>query len=328
MSNIFANAHARRFFCALLFGVVLASAPETDAKPYVEAAPARGVHLFTRPRKKTAPEQWEYVQTLDRDGKLRAATRQALALRLFWPHAPEAPAAQLLYARLLDRRGDLQGAFDAYQHLFAHYPGRFEFNEVLRRQMEIANAVMERRKGKFLFIPGFSAPERAIPLFANVVSNAPEWSGTAEAYYRIGTAHQRTFEYGQAIDAYFTALNRFPSSEFAEPSAAAQVQCHVEMSLDAPQDSRAIEIAIAACDIFIQRFPNSSQRGEIDAARAALSSRQAQNAFSRAAYYDRIVRQPDAALMEYRTFLALYPNAEQAPLARQRVDKIVKQREK
>ena len=53
---------------------------------------------------------------------------------------------------------------------------------------------MNTKKGKFLFIPGFDAPERAIPLFEKIVASAPEGQHTAEAYYLTGVANERTYE--------------------------------------------------------------------------------------------------------------------------------------
>ncbi|NLG35223.1 MAG: tetratricopeptide repeat protein [Lentisphaerae bacterium] len=309
----------------LLMAGMLAAAPEAGARPYVETAPARGFHLFTRPKKRTPEDQWAYVQHLDRAGKTRAASRHAYALRLYWPNAPEAPAAQMLHARLLERRSHLLEAFDAYQHLVDHYPGRFEFNEVLDRQMALAKSIMDLRKGKILFLPGFTAPERAIPLLEKIVASAPEGRAAAEAYYLIGTANQRIFEYGKAIDAYFTTLNRFPDSPFAEPAARAQMECHVLLADDAPQDNRALETAIAACDFFLQRFPDSPQRPDVLATRKRLRADQSRNAYARARYYDRILQNPSSALIEYRSFLARFPNAEQSPLARRRVEALARQ---
>ncbi len=318
------QARTCRTLAWLLLGSLLAFAPEAgaSAKPYVENLPHRGFHLFTRPKAKTPEAQWEHVQHLDRAGKTRAAANQAYALRLFWPHSPEAPAAQLLYARLLERRNKPLDAFDAYQHLVEHYPGHFEFNEVIRRQMQIAKTVMELKKGHFLFIPGFAAPERAIPLFEKIVASAPEGHDAAEAYFLIGQANERVFEYAKAIDAYFNTLNRFPNSEFAEKAALAQAQCHIQISRDAPHDSRALDTAHAACLLFLQRYPDSQSRSAIEADLDRLRTQQAQIAFDRARYYDRILRNPESAAIEYRAFLALFPNAQQAPEARRRLAEI------
>ena len=289
------------------------------AKPYTEEAPGRGFHLFIRPHEKTPDAQWAHVQELDAAGRMRAAAKQALALRIWWPNAEEAPGAQTYYARRLDDRGKLQAAFDAYQHLVDHYPGRFEFNDVLARQMRLAKTLMERKKGQILFLPGFAAPERAIPLFEKIVASAPEGAFAAEAYYLIGAAHEQAYEYDEAIDAYFTALNRYPDSPFAVQAAYAQARCHVELADDAPNDARALAEAIAACTLFLQRQPDSAHAGEIEASLARLRERQAAAAFARARYYDRILHKPESALIEYRRFAALFPAAPQAAEARARI---------
>ena len=311
----------RGLFFFFLLGCLLATAPETQAiaKPYVETTPKRGFHLFVRPKKKAPDAQWKYVQELEQVGKTRAAAKQALALRLFWPHSPEAPDAQMRYARLLELRQHPQEAFDAYQYLLEHYTGHFAFNEVIDRQMDIAKTLMNTKKGKFLFIPGFTAPERAIPLFEKIVTSAPEGQHTPEAYYRIGVANEKNYEYDKAIEAYFTTLNRFPSSEYAEKSAYAQAQCHIKISDDSPNDSRALATARAASFLFLQRYPNSENRTAVEADLARLYKRQIQNAYALARYYDTILKKPAAALIEYQTFVALYPDAEQAAAVRERI---------
>ena len=277
-----------------------ARSPEAASK----SAPNRGFHLLIHPKAKTPEAQWQHVQALDAAGRARAAAKQALALRIYWANAPEAPQAQMFYARHLERRGKSQAAFDAYQHLVDHYTGRFEFNDVLDRQMQIAKAYMERKKGKILFLPGFDAPERAIPMFEKIVASAPEGKHTAEAYFLIGAAHERNYEYEEAIDAYFTALNRFPQSEFAAKAAYAQAKCHVKISDDSPNDARALDTAAAACTLFLQRYPEAGQRAEIEADRTRLRDQQAAAAFARARYYDRILRKKESAIIEYRTFIA------------------------
>ena len=289
------------------------------AKPYTEETPGRGFHLFIRPHEQTPEAQWAHVQALANDGRARAAAKQALALRIWWPNADEAPEAQLFYARRLDERGKIQAAFDAYQHLVEHYPGRFEFNDVLERQMRLAKTLMGRKKGQVLFLPGFAAPERAIPLFEKIVASAPEGAFAPEAYFLIGSAHEQVYEYDEAIDAFFTALNRYPDSPFAAQAAHAQARCHVELAEDAPNDARARAEAIAACTLFLQRQPDSEHKGEIEADLARLRERQTAAAFARARYYDRILHKPESALLEYRSFVSLYPDAPQAAEARARI---------
>jgi tetratricopeptide (TPR) repeat protein len=321
MSNSYLQAGWRTVRVLLLWGLLWGTTGPVDAtaKPYVETEPSRGLHLFNRPKQKDAAAQWTYVRDLERRGKIKAASNQALALRVFWPYSDEAPAAQLLHARILEQRGQLQASFDAYQFLVEHYVGHFEFDAVIEAQMHLAKTLMEQRKGKFLFLPGFTAPERAIPLFEKIVHSAPEWRGAAEAYYLIGTAHERVYAYHEAIDAYFTTMNRFPDSAFSERAAYDQAQCHIKISKDAPNDKRAIETALASCDLYLQRYPASTHRTQIETDLQALKSQQIGNAYSLALYYDRILKKPESALIEYTEFVALYPNAPQAAEARTRI---------
>jgi len=298
------------------------------AKPFVETEPSRGLHLFNRPKQRDAAAQWAYVQDLERRGKIKAASNQALALRVFWPYSPEAPLAQLLHARLLEKRGALQNSFDAFQFLVENYTGHFEFDAIIENQMYLAKTLMEQRKGRFLFLPGFTAPERAIPLFEKIVASAPEWRGAAEAYYLIGVAQERIYEYHQAIDSYFTTMNRFPNSAFAERAAFDQTQCHIKLSKDAPNDKRAIDTAIASCDLYLQRYPASPHRTQVESNLQKLRKQQIKNAFALALYYDRILHKPESALIEYTEFVALYPNAAQAPAARLRITQLQPKPEK
>ncbi len=339
MSKAIFQAVRRGFLALLLLGAgarastaepAAEPAPDTTASkggflfwgaepPYYETAPKRGFHLFLRPGKKSPEAQWAHVQALERAGKTRAAANQALALRLWWPNSPEAPLAQLLHARLLERRNRLREAFDSYQHLVENYAGKFEFNEVLARQLRIAKTLMDHKKGRFLFFPGYSAPEQAIPLFEKIVASAPEGHGAAEASYLTGAAHERVFEYDKAIEAYFSVANRFPDSEFAPKAAFAQARCHVKVSDDAPNDNRALETARAACLLYLQRHPEAADRAGVEADLARLRARQAANAFELARYYDRILRKPEAALIEYRNFVALFPEDERTPTANRRI---------
>jgi len=330
MSKSYLQAGWRTIWALLLWGALGVSAVEVNAasKPYVEEEPSRGLHLFNRPKQKDAAKQWTYVRDLERKGKIKAASNQALALRIFWPYSAEAPAAQLLHARLLEQRGQLQASFDAYQFLVEHYVGHFEFDAVIEAQMYLAKTLMDQRKGKFLFLPGFTAPERAIPLFEKIVASAPEWRGAAEAYYLIGVAHDRVFEYHEAIDAFFTTMNRFPDSAFSERAAYDQAQCHIKLSKEAPHDKRAIETALAACELYLQRYPASTHRTQIEADLHMLKAQQIENAYSLALYYDRILKKPNPALIEYTEFVALYPNAPQAAEARTRIAQLQPKPEK
>lgn len=306
---------------ALLALVAAVSAPAASPA-FVEDSPPVGFHPFCRPSRSTPSEQWAHVQNLARAGRDSRAASQARALRLFWPFSPEAPRAQLFYARSLDDRGKSAAAFEAYQLLLTDYGSACDFDAVLERQLDLAKTVFDARHAKFLFFPGFLAPEKSIPLFQKIIDVAPEGPGAPEAAYRIGLAHEQAYEFEKAIDAFFSAMTRFPASPFAAEAATGLVRCRVYLADDTPQDARARDSAIAACDFFLTRFPAATNTASVTADRARLFDRRVQASYDLALYYDRQLRDPVAAAIRYREFLALYPNSPLAATARRRLDQL------
>jgi tetratricopeptide (TPR) repeat protein len=288
--------------------------------PYEESADDRHFQLFNRPSKNTAAEQWDYVNSLRKAGKTRAAARQALALRLAWPTSPEAPQAQWLYARLLDERGHPVESFNAFQYMVDHYSGQFEFGELIAVQHRLAHEVMESRIGKFLFLPGFAAPEKAIPLYEKIAENAPEDPRTAEALLNIGKANEFNYEYAKAIEAYFRAMNRFPGSPAAEEASLRQAICHVALADDEPNDARALATARAACALYLRDCaPDAPDRGTVEANLRRLDERQARIDYELGLYYEKTLKRPDSAIIAYKTFLERHPSDFRAEEVRGRI---------
>ena len=85
------------------------------------------------------------------------------------------------------------------QYLIEYYAGSFPYEGVLERQFRIAQRVMTGRQGKLLFLPGFPAPERAVPMFRKIVENAPNWKKAPEAQYLVGVILEGNGEYAEAI---------------------------------------------------------------------------------------------------------------------------------
>ncbi|MCX6997505.1 MAG: outer membrane protein assembly factor BamD [Kiritimatiellaeota bacterium] len=298
------------------------------AQPYSEFKPARGWNFFLWPAKAQPAAQLAYALELQQAGRIRAALRQLRALIIAWPSAPEAPNAQLAYARLLDKREEWTTAFEEYTYLIEHYAGSFPYAEVLDRQFAIAQLVMHRRKAKFLFFPGFHAPEQAVPLLEKVIAHGPEGAHAAEAQALIGRAYALSQQYELAIVAYATTQVRYPNSPFAEQAALARAVCLERLAREAPHNEASLDEAWSATTQFLQRYPNSGQAADAVKLRDELYRRRARIAFDRAVYYDRIARKPQAAMLEYQDFIRLFPYSDWTAQAQQRVKMLSQVKEK
>ncbi len=302
------------------------TAAKDDVKPgrryEVTEARSHWYNFFIRPAKDTPAAQFAYAEGLRTNGSLRSAGKEYRLLTVFWPQAPEAPKAQLAYARALDARQKWQDAFDEYTYLIEHYPGTFPYTEILQRMFEIAETVMVTRKGKFLFLPGFKAPDRAIPLFEKILEHGPEWDKAPECQFLIGRAHEFGYAYELAIAAYLTTLVRYPNSPFAEQAAYHRALCLEHLAASEPNNEATLDEAWTAMHQYAARYPQSEHLPAITTLRDDLQRRRAQLAYHRARYYDTIAKKPKAALLEYRDFVRLFPQSDWTAEAQKRIEQL------
>lgn len=309
---------------ALIFGGISAPA----AKPYEETQKTHSWFSFNRPSKKNPVDQLAHADALFEAGKMRKAGRAYKALAITWPGSPQVIPAQLRYARTLDARHKLEPAFDAYQALMEGNAGGFAYDEVLKRQFEIAQEIMNKRKGKLLIFGGFKAPEHAIPLFEKVVQNGPRAPFAPQAQYLIGQCNEFAEEYELAVVAYMTAQHRYPLSPYAEKAAFGRARALYTLSEESPNDADALEQALAGVVLFLNRYPDSEETELAKAYRDTLYTKRVRAAYNQALFYDKLTRKPVAALQAYRSFVKMYPRSEWAEVAQQRIDELAAHVEK
>lgn len=308
---------------------LLAAMPNARAeRPYEESEKKHSWLSLTKPARKTAAEQLNHANELRSRESYRKAGKAYRALVLTWPGSPEAPAAQYGYAQMLDLRGKLLDAFDEYENLMSRFVGGYPYDDVLRRQFEIAKQVMNRRRGKFLGFGGFQAPERAVPLFEKVVKNGPRAEFAPEAQYLAGKAYELSYQLELAVVAYMTALHRYPFSPFAQKAAFGRAECLYRIAEENPNDEEALEQAWAGVVVFLNTYPSAEEAAVAQAFRETLLRRRAKAAYDKAEFYDRVSRRPAAALQAYREFAKSFPSSEWTSLAQVRIDELSKSVEK
>ena len=298
-------------------------ATTASAVPYEEtSARSHWYNSWIRPAKDNPHAQLVYADQLRAAGRLRAAGSEYRLLTVFWPEAAEAPKAQLAYAQTFDMRQKWQDAFEEYSYLIEHYPGTFPYNDILQRQFEIAELLMTTPKGKFLFFPGFQAPERAVPLFEKILEHGPEWEKAPEVQYLIGRANELSDQHELAVVAYLSTQVRYPDSPFAEQAAYHRAICLEYLSRSEPNNEAALDEAWSTVHQFVTRYPKSDKTPECLKLRDELLRRRARHAYNRASYYDTIAHQPKAALLEYQDFVRLFPHSDWTPHAQQRIEQL------
>jgi len=306
----------------ILFGVLCTPSLWAAKDVYSESMDKYSSSFFRKTRKPTPLEQLEYAQSLETRGKYKAAGKQYYALVRRWPDAQEAATAQYNYARMLDKRGKRLHAFDEYQKLMEEYAGFFPYEEVLDKQFDIAKWLKARKKGKFLLFPGFSAPERAIPLLEKIIANGPAWERAPEAQYMIGKIYDETMQLELATVAFATLQYRYPTSPYAEKATFDKSYDLYRLAQESRNDQDLATSAYAALTFFINTYPRSDQYSQAREYRDILRQRQADALYKQARFYDKIAKKPKAAIIAYKRFIQQFPDSGWTPMAETRIQEL------
>ena len=309
---------------SLFFLVLIAStAPAADDEwskpesPTIQARKRRSI--LTRASKDTAAEQLRYAGELRDSGRTRRAIRAFDAVVRTWPDSPEAPLAQLAEARLFDQRGKFARAFDEYQYLIDQYAGRSPYLDIVGHQFELADKVRRARHAKILFMPGYTTPEKAIPLYETIARNAPTWDRTPEAQYIVGSIQEESGDYELAISSYETVQILYPRAGHAADAAFHQAECAYRISQSSPNDEAACQEARLALSRFVHDHPDHADIAKAREQLVRIEAREAAFLYEKARFYDKLSKKPEAALTLYRDFVKRYPESDRAPDIRERI---------
>lgn len=303
-------------FCMLL-GVLPVLA---NNQAYVVEDKGRFVMRTLLDRKEdSAQEQMAYATKLRETGHLRKAGRAYYYLVRHWPNSDEAPISQRARADIFMERNNLKDAFKAYQYLIDNYAGRMkDYHEVIEKQFEIADTLMNRRRMRWIF-GGFRSPEYAVEYFEDVISNAPQSYRAAEAQYKIGEAHMEADELEEAIMAFGELGYRYPNSEFAELAHWKKIVCYESLYKDMPYSLDVLDEMLTASTVFLTTYPKSEYREQVIELRNRLYEVKAKRAFDEAAFYQKVPKKMDAAKLCFEQMIEEYPKSKLVPEAQERI---------
>lgn len=328
----------RLFIVSLLFSVLsgplsaapmratgaAGAAPDPNA-PFVESD---GFAFIERkepgwlggPKTESAKAEMALAEKFMKDGLSTKAAKRFAAIVRYWGSEPEAPAAQLAYANILFEREEMEDAFKEYQYLVKFYAGQFDYDYVLNQQMKIANYVMTIPRMKILFLPGFLAPERALPFYGQILANGPTWTRAPEAQFNVGMINEEIGNLEKAILAYDSVMSRFRGNSLAPDAAFRKAVCLMKLAQKTPRDERAIRDALSAMVSFVVTYPLDK---EADVARRYAEGMKEQLAdmhYARAEFYETVNKNDKAAIIAYTEFIRQFRASKKADMAQERID--------
>jgi outer membrane protein assembly factor BamD (BamD/ComL family) len=265
----------------------------------------------------TAEAQLAYARQKEAGGSFNRARKAYEALVRAWPTAPQAAEAQFALAQLFESNKKYEKAFDEYQYLLTFYAGHCPYNEILDRQLRIANFLLHDNRSMFGLALSGMGPVRE--RFEQIVRNAPRSAVAPEAMLIIGSIRVNERELEEAIAVYDGLLNRFPGAPQAASAQFLAAQCRHEIAVKHSYNEARCREAIAFLKSVLARVPNHPQKEQMTAWMSEMSALLVEQNYLKAVFYDTKQRNAEAAKSAYRRFLSEFPDSKYAPQVRARL---------
>src|SRR3989338_7923773 len=184
--------------------------------PYWIWTPKTG--KWTNPKSTVKPspkEQFNYALEFYDGKKYIEAKREFEKAIKKYPKSFEASESQYYLGLIEEAQGNLYEAYKAYQKVVDKYPFSERIQEIIEREVKIADTFMSGEKRKSL---GMALPVEnpAIEIFSKVVENSTYGPWAPQAQYKLGLVLKGLLRYYEAEEAFNKVISSYPDSQWAE----------------------------------------------------------------------------------------------------------------
>jgi len=267
----------------------------------------------------SAAEQMKKAEKMQADGDDAGAYRAYKALVKKYGQSFLAPKAQRKVGQLLEKHGDYDRAYDAYNYYLTKFPQGEDFDASVESMFKIAKLFLEGQKRRLFGVPIAASMARAQAMFEGIVKNAPFSKLAPLAQFNVGQALEKQNELDKAIEAYQATYMKYPTDAISA-DALYQVgyvkerQAH-EGSYDPNTSGKARE----AFEDFIARYPNSEKVAQARENIRQLQSGSNKNVLEIAKFYDK-THKYKAAVLYYNDVIRDQAGTPEAEYAKNRVE--------
>jgi outer membrane protein assembly factor BamD len=266
----------------------------------------------------SAVDQMKKAEAQDAAGKLGDALASYRSLIKAYPTSLLAPKAQHKIGALLEKTGDPDHAFNAYDTYLTKYPKGEDFDATVDSMFKIAKAFLEGQKKKVLGVPLSSSMSRAQAMFETLVKRAAYSKWAPLAQFNVGQALEKQQKFPEAIAAYQQVYTRYPNDAIADDALYQIGYVRLRQYRDGSYDRADANKARQSFEEFISRFPESEKVPQARENLKSLEGGQTKNALSIAKYYDK-QKQYKAAVIYYNDVLQQQPGSPDSEVAKARI---------
>lgn len=192
--------------------------------------------------------------------------------------------AIVLKADALVELNEDEEAFDVYQSSIEKYPVYIKYNEVVKKQLQIANREYEKVKGRDSI---FLDRSKAINYFKKVITNAPFADDAPLLLLRVAILQKEDDQPEEAIQSYRTLVKRYRTTAEAGYARVNLAQHYLNLLTKIDGDQRLIDESKSQLILFTQQFTNHPMLSEAQRRLKQIYNIEAERLYNLAVFYNR-----------------------------------------
>ena len=272
-----------------------------------------------------AKDQLEVAQTAFDQKDYSLASKAARRTVRMWPLSDFAPHAQYLVGRCYEAKGQDERAFKEYQKVLEKYPKIANYDEILKRQYEIANRYLAGQWFKLWGrVPFFPSMQKTSDMYEKVIRNGPYSEVAAQSQMNIGTAREKQSDFPLAVKAYERAADKYHDQKNVGADALYRAGlAYRKQAKAAEYDQSVAGHALATFADFMTLYPNDPRVPEAQKIVQELKTEQSRGNVEIARFYEK-KKLWQGALVYYNEAVNKDPNSRYAEEAKRRIEEINK----
>ena len=216
----------------------------------------------------------------------------------------------------------LYEAFQAYQKVIDKYPFSKRLDEIIEKELRIAQAFMagEKRKIGKVELP---VENPAIEILRKVVDNSAYGKSASYAQYLLGMTLKEAFRYQEAREEFEKVGTTYPESEWVSQAKFQAADCASKIAPKSDYDQELTKEAKKKFEEFVKSQPQAELKKEAVSKIDALKEKEAEGALKIAEFYEK-QKKFDAARIYYQEVLDKCPYCLSATPARDKLKELEK----
>ena len=252
-------------------------------------------------------------------GNLDQALNEYRAFVKAHPFSKSAAEAQWQVAQLLQKKGDSNGSFKAYNTLLTKYPETSHFEEAVAAEVTIANAFLKGEKIKIFGIPAYSSMERAQEMYETILKTSPYSKYAPLTQFNLGLSLERQGKGSEAIAAYQKLIDKYPNSSIGNTALYQVGYVYMKTGMAGKsQDLSALKEAQNNFDDFLVQYPNDEKSFQAHDNMKAMTTRESRDTLRIAHFYD-FSKDYQASAIYYNEVIRKYSQTADATEAKARL---------